>query len=681
MDFLDFRGARRSQRFKQTTRIVTVARGFCSITSVILQILLLAVTLTPSDAASPRATPSPSRTTPAPHATPAPSHPAADKPAFQKKEMDLKDRAPDDSLFGGKLTQPITLRRAIEMALQNNLEAQFERIGVTVQGSQLRFAAGAFDPVFNFSAQHQSVRSPQDVNNPSTTQAIQSQQQIELAVAQGQTAVNASALSLAQEAQALGNAIETQLQSQALAEVNFQRGLIGQAPVSLPGNVAPTLGLIPVQQIAQPLLQQVVVLDQQNTQEVASIQARTPYGTRYQFQASVNYFRNTFSGDTNPVTPLYQTFAGITIEQPLLKNFGRDANLADLRVAELNKRAQVLNWRQNVSTSIQGVMATYYDMLAALDDMHVRQDAITADSKLVELYRRRLDLGFSTPLEVQQAEVAVSTDREALLTSRNVYLERQFALKRLIFQKSEINDPRIFVPEAAPTLSPPSINRTELLGTAYQYRYDYQATILSAEVQDVRLKFAHNQLLPELDIVATYGFNGLSGGVTHSMDQIYSGDTPQWSIGLNFQVPLGNRQPRAQYNAVAGQKEQAIIKVRESELQVNVDVDTVISRIETNRQRVQTSRQTRELGEQAVRIAYRRLDEGLISAFDVIEQQRKLYDAKAREIASIGELNKSITQLWLVTGTVLQHENINFREPHDTIHVSPLGVSIKEATR
>ena len=70
------------------------------------------------------------------------------------------------------------------------------------------------------------------------------------------------------------------------------------------------------------------------------------------------------------MVPLCQTFPGITVEQPLLKNFGKDANLADLRVAQLNKKSQSLNWQQNVSSAVQGVLATYYDMEAALEDMH-----------------------------------------------------------------------------------------------------------------------------------------------------------------------------------------------------------------------------------------------------------------------------------------------------------------------
>ncbi len=620
--------------------------------------------------AKPAAMPTPAAASPAPH---------NGKTKVKAGPENGTPEKPDvEAVFEHALTEQISLRTAIEMALQNNLEARFERLGIHLQHAQIRFAAGAFDPVFSMSVQHQSVRIPQDANNPNSGQQIAAQQAAVTQLNQNALNLNSQLQTVQAEALAQAQALQQQLQANLNEGANFQKGLQGLTPLTLGGIVNPQVGQLQQQQLVVQNLNDIVVLDQQNTQSSATLQGRGPYGTRYQFQASVNHFRNTYSGDPQPSDPLDQTFAGITLEQPLLRNFGKDANLADVRSALLNKRAQVLNWKQNVTTAVQGVMATFYDMQYALADIKVRQDAIAADSKLVELYQRRSELGFSTPLDVQQAEVAVSTDREALLLAKNNFLERQFALKRLILSKYEATNARLYVPEFAPPLPPPRIDRSQLLDTAFEHRYDYQTTLIGAELQNVRLKFARNQLLPQLDIVGTYGFNGLASGFAQSRGQIASGDTPQWSIGVQFQVPLGNRQPRAQYNAIALQKEQAILKIQESELTVTADVDTVISRIEINRQRVETSRQTRQLGEEAVRIAYHRLDEGLISAFDVIDQQRKLYDARSREIGSLAELTKSITQLWLVTGTVLEREGINFHEAQTTVGESALGITVGE---
>jgi len=85
--------------------------------------------------------------------------------------------------------------------------------------------------------------------------------------------------------------------------------------------------------------------------------------------------------------------------------------------------------------------------------------------------------------------------------------------------------------------------------------------------------------------------------------------------------------------------------------------------VETNRQRVDTARKTRELNEEAVRIAYRRLEEGQISSFDLIEQQRKLYDARSRELAARADLNKAIVNIWQATGTVLENTGVSIAKP------------------
>lgn len=583
---------------------------------------------------------------------------------FRQDPVELRDKSARSALLPGETTEPITIRRAIEMALENNLEVKFERIGIDVEGARVRFAVGAFDSVFSLQATRQQIRREEDINNPRSADTIR--QQESLLLQQAGLSIQQQALFQAQQALNLQNAINIQNTQAQLAQANLVNALQGQDPISLTNPEAVTVIDQPLPiDLTLPRTTNIIRLNQRVDQYAMSLQGRTPIGTRYGFEVSVNRSRNTFVGDPDEIIPLYESFAGITVVQPLLRNFGTDANLADLRIARLTKRTQALEWKQSVATAIQGVMSTYYDMLYAYRNIQVREDAIAADAKLVDLYRRRVDLGFGSPIDIRQAEVAVSTNREALLLARNAFMERQFALKRLIFSEFQLEDARVFVPENAPLLPVPSVDRSAFMRMAFEKRWDYRASLLSAESQEIRLKFARDQVLPQLDLVATYGLNGLDTGLGGSIDRALSRNTPQWSIGLQFQVPLGNIEARAQLDAVRGQREQAILRIKQSELTVGVDVDTVISRLITNQQRVETARQTRELGEETVRIAYRRLEEGLISAYDIIDQQRQLYEAKSRELIALAELNKSVTQLWLVTGAVLEKQGIGFQEPRE----------------
>ncbi len=546
-------------------------------------------------------------------------------PSRQSSAALFAENRPSAELFATG-SQQITLERAIQMALENNLEVKFERVGISIQRARVQFEAGVFDPTFSISSTNQSVRRLENINDVRSADVIRQEQAI------------SSNFALAQAQQNL---------------VNTQRELSGLPPIDLPAlnRDRASVGISDT------------TFSLETIQNESGLVGRTPWGMRYGFQFQANRIRNTFTGDVREVIPEYQTLAQLTVVQPLLRNFGTDVNLTNLRVERVNRKIQVLEWRERVEAAVQGVMSAYYEMLYGMQDIRVREDAIAAGQKLVDLYRRRVELGFNSPIDIQQAEVAVSIDRENLLLSRNTFLERQYLLKRLILDEFERTDARILVPVAAPMLPAPKLDRTRLLSTAYERRHDYLSALLGAEVQNLRVRFAKNQLLPQLDLIASYGLNGLGTGFGDSFDQGLSGRTPTWSVGVNFSVPLGNVQARAQHAITLGQKEQALLRIKQTEITVGVDVDTIISRIETNRQRVTTAVETRRLAEETVRVAYRRLEEGLISSFDIIDFQRQLYDAKSRELTANSDLNKSISQLWLVTGTVAERTGVQFREP------------------
>jgi len=316
-------------------------------------------------------------------------------------------------------------------------------------------------------------------------------------------------------------------------------------------------------------------------------------------------------------------------------------------------------------------MATYFDMLFSLADMSVRRDAVAADENLVRQNQERLEVGFAQPFDVQQARAQLSLDEEQYLAAKNSFMERQFLLKRLILGEFDLNDTHVFIPEEMPPLPVPKLDRSAFLRDAFANRPEFQQALVQADAEDVRVRFDYNQLLPQLDVIATYGVNGLSGTYEASADRAFRGHEPSWVVGLNLQIPFMNIQARARRDEALASQYQAILRIKQVEHLIGNEVDTVITRIEINRQRLETARNTRALNEEAVRIVYRRLEEGQLSTFDVIEQQKKLYDAKSREFAAVSELNKAISQLWLVTGTVLERSGI---------HVAPPAASAKDTS-
>jgi outer membrane protein TolC len=510
--------------------------------------------------------------------------------------------------FAGAEVEKLTIDQAIELALKNNLELQVSRVEMKVEQARTRFAAGVFDPVFRLDVGRDSVQRPDITSNLTNAESLLQQAQI--------------------------RAIEDNTRA-----IQIATGQPVTPPLELPEG-------------------RVIIFDQDQDRFEASLGLRTPLGTQLAFIARQSKIRSTFDGDTRTITPFYQAFGGFEVRQPLLKDFGPAANLSDVRISRINERAAQLTWEKTLSDSVASVLANYFDMLFAQADLRVRQDAIAADTKLVQQNQRRLELGFMSPIDVQQARAQVSLDEELLIFAKNLFMERQFALRRLITAEGRESASRIYLPVHTPNLRSPALERSELLALAFRQRPDYIAATTEAERQDIRLRFAKNQLWPNLDVIGSMGYNGLGDSWDDARGLATHSQAPQWSVGIQFSMPLGRVQPRAQYDAIRGLKEQAILRIKQSELTVTVDVDTAMSRIETNRQRLDTARKTRELNEEAVRIAYRRLEEGQISSFDLIEQQRKLYDARSRELAAQADLNKAIVTLWQATGTILEQAGI-----------------------
>lgn len=516
--------------------------------------------------------------------------------------------AEDEVPFPAPRLKPITLRQAVAMALENNLESSYDRTAIGIEAARVRHAQGNFDPVFNINTSREAINRPQNPNDINSADAAREERLI-----------------LAEQ--------------QLAAAINGQQG--GGAPPTDFTSQAAT-----------------VIFEQQSLRSSSSLEGRTSLGTRYSLTLEASRFRNSVRDLPGLDLPEYVTFAGLTVQQPLLRDFGADANLAEIRVARKNKQVAELTWKLRVTNTVHSVMTTYYEMLYGYQNIRVRQEAVEGDKKLAHENQRRLDLGFMSPIDVRQAEVAVSVDEEELIAARNFFSERQFALKRQILKELDLDESAILVPQGSLEVDVTPFHRPELMRTALRNRLDYQSAVKEAEREAIRLKFARNQMWPKLDLVATYGFNGLADSFGSSLSQALHGSTPQWTLGIVASIPLGNNQARAQRDIALGAKEQAILRVKQTELSIGVDVDTVLSRIALNQQRLATSRSSRRLAEETVNTGQKRLEEGLSSSFDVIELNKKLYDARTRELAALVELNKSVLQLWLATGTLLERESI-----------------------
>ena len=517
----------------------------------------------------------------------------------------------------GMQAEIVTLHEAIALALKQNLDIQWQKTDVSLQDEVTRSSWGDFDPQLQFSSTYTDSQTPE---NPTIISSADTAQQI----------------LLEQEAIAL-------IQSNA-----------APTPVPLPSTntAAPT----PTPSVSDAPY----IFQNRDFRTSLNVSEKLPIGTTLKLGFEQDYLNDTVLDlPGQKFLPSNVFFGGLTIDQPLLQGLGYDANLVAIRIGRRNRQVNYNNWRQRVIDSVAQVMSTYFDMTYAQELMRLRQESTDADRALADANQRRVNVGLMTPIDVRQAEVDVSADQYDYLTAQNYLTARVADLKKLIYRGVEDDDGRTFLSAGPIDMPVPNLDRQQLLTDAFENRVDYATAIQQAEIEDIKLKYYRNQLLPRIDFVATLGINGLSTSSAGSaVSQAVNGQGPEWMIGIQGTIPFGNVAGRANLAASHKLREEAIWKLKQVELAIHTDVDTAISAIQSNQERVTSARATSKFAQEVVDMENRRIEAGQASTIDILDNRRRLYDAQSAELEAVNDLNKSIVQLYLATGTLLREESI-----------------------
>src|SRR5690606_26655648 len=117
-----------------------------------------------------------------------------------------------------------------------------------------------------------------------------------------------------------------------------------------------------------------------------------------------------------------------------------------------------------------------------------------------------------------------------------------------------------------PELQDVPVDYYESYRNAFDHNPDYISRRQEALAENVRLAFAKNQRLPQLDLKASYGLNGLGGSPAHSWDDVEGGDFPAWSVGVELRIPItGGIRERNEYEAAKLAKQRSLVGLKEIE--------------------------------------------------------------------------------------------------------------------
>jgi len=189
-------------------------------------------------------------------------------------------------------------------------------------------------------------------------------------------------------------------------------------------------------------------------------------------------------------------------------------------------------------------------------------------------------------------------------------------------------------------------------------RPDLLQARLNVEKQGIQLKFDYNQLYPSLDLIGSYGYNGSGGDFGDTFNGFNQANTPFWSYGAQFSMPLSNVGARNTYKAGKVTLKQLLLQLKQLEQTVMVQIDNAVKQAQSDYEAVEAQREARIHAEAALDAEQKKYAVGKSTTFVVLQLQNTLTSDRAAEIRALANYNEDLANLAAEEGSTLERNGI-----------------------
>lgn len=403
----------------------------------------------------------------------------------------------------------------------------------------------------------------------------------------------------------------------------------------------------------------------------------TPWGTKYNVQSRLNdQTGDSFvpvtvlttnggivtSKTENVPVPFQNSAASVkaSITQPLLQNFWIDSARLTIRQDKNRLKWSEWNLKLQIITIITRLEQAYYDLIYNRENVVVKEKALEAAQRLVAENRKKVEVGALAPLDLRSAESQAAASEADLIDARNSLAVQEATIKSFITGQYRDLAPEPIEPVGELTAPRQSFSLQESWAQGLTKRPEIVQARLDVERHGIQLKYDKNQLLPELDLFGTFGYNGsglVFSGALSDMEQ----NEPSWSVGGSISMPLSRTAPRNTYRLHKTQMEGFVLTVKRWERDIMVDIDKDIRTARSSYEQVGARRAARQFAEADLDAEEKKLQSGKSTPYTVLQKLRDLTTARGNEILALSTYNKNLSQLSQDEGTTLERLKVGFQ--------------------
>ncbi len=257
--------------------------------------------------------------------------------------------------------------------------------------------------------------------------------------------------------------------------------------------------------------------------------------------------------------PTLRSNVAFDYTQPLLRNREIDSARQQLLVTRKNREISDVQFRETVVTTTRDVKNAYWDLAYARASLTVSQQTLDLARQSLRNTRARVEIGTMAPIDIVEADAEVADREEAVIVAEAAIGQAEDRLKSLVLDPAtpDFWNIRFELVDVNP-YQVQAIDLDAAVRTALDKRTDLSRARKTLESSDINIRYARNQILPDVNLQVNYGLAGLGGteflrgpgfpgpvvseinrGFGSVVGDLFANSFPSWTVSLNVGYPIG----------------------------------------------------------------------------------------------------------------------------------------------
>lgn len=368
--------------------------------------------------------------------------------------------------------------------------------------------------------------------------------------------------------------------------------------------------------------------------------------------------------NNNPArNPDVGTDLGLSVRQPLLRNAGREINLAPLARARAEANRSLFELRSDVLDVLSAAEIAYWNLAHARAERELVRSSIALAKSLVEENRQRERLGLAIPLEVVQAETELVAQEENLIQADREIADAEDELRRILGGISFLEE----VPEMPAVRDLPEDVRAprpirEVVRDTIRTDSEAKAREQALEVERINRMLAEDKTRPQVDLFGGVRALGRDDSQREAFGGTLARDGNEWNVGVEMNFPLGFREERARERQAKRAVRREKVRLQDIKQEKALAARDAWRSVRAGKKRIEVTRKSVELNRRSFEQERARLDAGMVAFRQVLEAQRDFDDARSNHLSAIIETMRGVVQLSRVDGTILERNGYTWED-------------------